>query len=47
MKGDTKNFFITENTYVKTSYYRWAEWFKDVQDRRDISFYLWMRWLTN
>ena len=43
-KGKTSSFTIVENSQIKQSAYRWQEWFKDQQDRRDISQYLWLRW---
>ena len=41
------SFSIVENTLVKKSDYRWVEWLRDFQDRRDISSYLKMRWAFN
>ena len=41
------SFTIVENSAVKTSGSRWAEWLRDVQDTRDISAYLRLRWLMN
>ena len=38
---------MTENTLNKTSGYRWQEWFRDLQDRRDIAAYLHNRWVFN
>ena len=45
--GSTSSFSIVENTLLKKSGYRWVEWFRDLQDRRDISSYLRMRWAFN
>ena len=38
---------LVENSLLKQSNYRWAEWFRDLQDRRDIASYLNNRWLLN
>ena len=46
-KGSSSSYSIVENTLLKQSSYRWAEWFRDLQDRRDISSYLKMRWAFN
>ena len=40
----TSSFTIVENSMDKDSSYRWAEWFSDWRDRRDISSYLKLRW---
>mgnify|MGYP000415458819 CR=1 FL=1 len=45
--GRSSSFSVVENSHTKASYYRWSEWWKDVQDRRDLSQYLWLRWLLN
>ena len=45
--GATSSFSLVENSHTKASYYRWAEWWNDVQDRRDISQYMWLRWTLN
>ena len=40
------SFTIVENS-LKKSNYRWTEWIRDFQDKRDISSYLRLRWLMN
>ena len=42
--GSSSSFTIVENSLIKGNNYRWAEWFKDLQDRRSISAYIRMRW---
>ena len=38
---------LTENSLIKKSKATWSEWARDLQDRRDISSYLHMRWMLN
>ena len=45
--GAGSSFSMVENSHTKASYYRWSEWWQDVQDRRDLSQYLWLRWTLN
>ena len=40
------SFTIVENSLSKPKY-RWAEWFKDLADRRDMASYLKFRWNLN
>ena len=40
------SYSIVENTLAKKGD-RWSTWFRDLQDKRDISAYLKMRWLMN
>ena len=41
------SFTIVENQLEKRGGTRWLEWFKDLQDRRDIASYLKTRWWLN
>ena len=41
------SFTIVENSLLKKSKFRWVEWLRDFQDKRDISSYLKLRWLLN
>ena len=41
------SFSIVENSLQKQANVRWAEWWRDMQDRRDISAYMKMRWAFN
>tara|TARA_B110000305_G_C18989922_1_gene425636 strand:+ start:37 stop:534 length:498 start_codon:yes stop_codon:yes gene_type:complete len=45
--GSRSSFTIVENSLIKGNNYRWAEWFRDLQDRRSIAAYLKMRWALN
>ena len=45
--GSSAHYSIVENSLSKKSNYRWAEWFRDLQDRRDIASYLRLRWALN
>ena len=45
--GASAHYSIIENSLTKKSNYRWAEWFRDFQDRRDLSSYLKLRWALN
>ena len=41
------HFSIVENTMWKASSVTWAQWWSDLNDRRDISNYLRNRWIAN
>ena len=45
--GRSSNFTVVENSVNKQSSYRWVEWLRDMQDRRDMASYLRMRWTLN
>ena len=45
--GSTAHYSIVENSLSKKSAYRWSEWFRDLQDRRDMAAYLRLRWALN
>ena len=45
--GSRSAWSIVENSLTKKSKYRWSEWLKDCQDKRDLSAYLKMRWMMN
>ena len=38
---------LAENSYYKAAGYRWQEWWADLQDRRNISSYMKLRWTCN
>ena len=47
-KGNRLSYFsVVESSLTKTSAYRWVEWFRDLQDRRDVGSYLKYRWMLN
>lgn len=43
----SNHYSIVENTLTKASDYTWAEWFGDLQDKRNIAAYLKTRWAFN
>ena len=45
IKGTARSHFsVVENTLNKNVGGTWSEWFQDLKDRRDMSFYLRRRW---
>jgi hypothetical protein len=41
------HFSLVENSLNKASDYTWAEWFGDIQDKRDMAAYIKTRWAFN
>ena len=46
-KKGQKHISAVENYYTKAAGFRWAEWWADINDRRNISKYLYQRWYSN
>ena len=44
--GGSSSWSIVENSLTKSGG-RWTEWLRDMQDRRDLSNYLYMRWMLH